>query len=99
MGYNLAKPFLRAQLEEDLKRCMWLYELPCVLIGVCESRDCLTLLCVSVFCCIHRICEGVTTKDGKSMGVCRRVHLVVGFLHTSVWETHCFVMHYPLVYW
>ena len=44
-----------------------------------EPRDCLTLLCVC-FCRIHRICEGVTTKDGKSM-VCAGGYMVVGFVH------------------
>ena len=47
MGYNLAKPFLRAQLEEDLKRFMWLYEHPCVLIGV--SGETVWHCCVCVF--------------------------------------------------
>ena len=61
-----------------------------------ESRDCLTLLCVC-FCRIHRICEGVTTKDGKSM-VCAGGYVVVGFVHPCWWETHCVVMHYPCVY-
>lgn len=42
MGYNLSKPFLRAQLEEDLKRCIWRCEVLCA--HWCGSWDCRALL-------------------------------------------------------
>ena len=91
MGYNLSKPFLRAQLEEDLKRYMWLCNLVCaywVWVMVLPG------MALHIVSCVRRICDGVTTKDGESV-LHAGENLVMGlFLPHCCWETHCVAIHY-----